>query len=1156
MLSVPALADPTYDNLVGRVRGSLNGWEVAALSEPVVPESVYEWLDATWGDPETDRAFTFEYHASTGLCSLWVDQVGTVVSDDIGYTGYGFQYVYLQAIARGGDTLTINDIVLNGESKGSFVAPENFDAWSMLLYSGAPLDDIVVSGTFTATGFNAGSQEYTKFQIRVDNIPPAHDSHDTHLTDPRGPNSGDDCTGCHESAEGGLPFADGQALADTAVCDPCHSPGGAYDGVNDPDIGAKNCWDDLYETDGTTLMAGKEQWCAGCHDGVILDTVLVDDPDAVFDPDGDWSTLPGNGYGGNLRYKEAGTGSATGVWTPDVATAGKYDVYAWWIGGSSRATNAPYTIYYQGGSETVRLNQKAQGTASTWNLLGTYDFAAGTAGYVVLSDGPDAGGTVVGDAIYLQPADCSEVVVDTTAGTFDPDGDWTSLSGYGYGGDLRYKAEGTGSATAKWTPDVLEPGDYNVYACWIHGSARATNAPYTIYYQGGSETVRVNQKAQGTANKWNLLGKYPFAVGTSGYVVLSDGPGASGVVVGDAVRLELTDPDEVIVDTPAAGFDPDGDWNSLFGYGYRGDLRYKAGDDAGATATWVPDVPETADYAVYAWWIGGSARATNAPYTIYYQGGSETVRVNQKELGTADKWNLLGTYPFAAGTDGSVVLSDGPDTGGVVVGDAIRLFRGEGMGIDPPNVIGNDIDYGFYATGHNMGCLNCHDATVGHIDGNHRTYSSVAGNYQAGYRLKPVNGGVPMVVPRPYRGDLYADLDDFALCDDCHNLDEVLGIDTDDESQTNFIDDDYPLRNGHSYHLAFGGNHFDSDWDWIVDSTDTCIACHNVHGAPNQAMIRHGELMSSYGTTNKVPALNFCYLTSLSPEVCDPGAALKDCVGSKMAWDGTLATENGMCNAGCHGTKTMDRVPYLAPRVLAFPKVGRAPNNGSEVVLTAYVHDPDPSTVAGVSIDVSAIGGTSENMYDDGDTTNHGDETENDGIYSCKTTVAVDWPADWYGLTVTATDTDGTGTNDIMLEVHDPDEIIVDNPDAVADPDGDWSTLAGYGYGGDLWYKAEGTGSATVTWTPDVSIDGDYKVYAWWIEGGSRATNAPYTIYYDGGSETIGVNQKEAGTGGQWNELGTYPFPVGAFGYVVLSDGPGADGVVIADAIRLERQVP
>jgi hypothetical protein len=133
-------------------------------------------------------------------------------------------------------------------------------------------------------------------------------------------------------------------------------------------------------------------------------------------------------------------------------------------------------------------------------------------------------------------------------------------------------------------------------------------------------------------------------------------------------------------------------------------------------------------------------------------------------------------------------------------------------------------------------------------------------------------------------------------------------------------------------------------------------------------------------------------------------------------------------------------------------------------------------------------------------------------------------------------------------------EIIVDNPDATVDPEGDWSTLIGHGdgYGADLRYKAEGSGSDTATWTPDVSEAGTYRVYAWWIYGSSRATNAPYTINYDGGSETVRVNQKESGTAGQWNYLGTYNFLAGTSGYVELSDGPNANGVVIGDAVRFD----
>jgi parallel beta-helix repeat protein len=336
---------------------------------------------------------------------------------------------------------------------------------------------------------------------------------------------------------------------------------------------------------------------------------------------------------------------------------------AWWIEGGSRATNAPYTIYYSGGSETVRVNQKQPESGGQWNYLGTYPFAIGTSGYVVLADGPDADGVVCADAIMLEP----KTVVDNPDAAFA--GTWSTYSGSAptYGTDCRYKSEGTGSGKATWTPDVPTAGTYDVYAWWITGDSRATNAPYTINYDGGSETVRVNQKA--TTGQWNYLGTYPFAAGTSGSMVLSDGPDADGVVCADAIMLEPKTGD--LVDNPDAAFA--GTWSTLVGHadGYGADLRYKAGGDGSGKATWIPDVPTDRTYDVYAWWITGSSRATNAPYTINYDGGSETVRVNQKA--TTGQWNYLGTYPFAADTSGSVVLSDGPDADGVVCADAIML---------------------------------------------------------------------------------------------------------------------------------------------------------------------------------------------------------------------------------------------------------------------------------------------------------------------------------------------------------------------------------------------------------------------------------------------------------------------------------------------------
>ena len=60
------------------------------------------------------------------------------------------------------------------------------------------------------------------------------------------------------------------SLAETDICDKCHSPGGTYNGVDSvgDSVGAKTAWtsDGVYSADNDTLKPGKEKWCAGCHD--------------------------------------------------------------------------------------------------------------------------------------------------------------------------------------------------------------------------------------------------------------------------------------------------------------------------------------------------------------------------------------------------------------------------------------------------------------------------------------------------------------------------------------------------------------------------------------------------------------------------------------------------------------------------------------------------------------------------------------------------------------------------------------------------------------------------------------------------------------------------------------------------------------------------
>ncbi len=124
------------------------------------------------------------------------------------------------------------------------------------------------------------------------------------------------------------------------------------------------------------------------------------------------------------------------------------------------------------------------------------------------------------------------LVVDNGAAAFATT--WTQYNG-GYGGNFRQHAAGAGEATATWRPNMQTPGTYDVYVRWTSYADRATNAPYTINYDGGSESVQIDQQING--NQWTYLGAYPFAQGTTGNVALSND--ADGVVAADAVMFIL-----------------------------------------------------------------------------------------------------------------------------------------------------------------------------------------------------------------------------------------------------------------------------------------------------------------------------------------------------------------------------------------------------------------------------------------------------------------------------------------------------------------------------------------------------------------------------------------------------------------------------------------
>ncbi|MGA1875210.1 MAG: discoidin domain-containing protein, partial [bacterium] len=90
--------------------------------------------------------------------------------------------------------------------------------------------------------------------------------HQVHLTAARGPGIVNDCSVCHIPTQP----TEQKHEVNYSACIPCHSPAGIYDGLEDPNIGAKYNWGDgafslIYDPNGN-IKTGKEKWCLGCHD--------------------------------------------------------------------------------------------------------------------------------------------------------------------------------------------------------------------------------------------------------------------------------------------------------------------------------------------------------------------------------------------------------------------------------------------------------------------------------------------------------------------------------------------------------------------------------------------------------------------------------------------------------------------------------------------------------------------------------------------------------------------------------------------------------------------------------------------------------------------------------------------------------------------------
>ena len=100
------------------------------------------------------------------------------------------------------------------------------------------------------------------------------------------------------------------------------------------------------------------------------------------------------------------------------------------------------------------------------------------------------------------------------------------------------------------------------------------------------------------------------------------------------------------------------------------------GAEATASATWTPDIKQRGRYAVYISYKSLPNSCAEAHYTVHHLGGKTEYIVNQRRGGGT--WIYLGTFEFAEGTEGRVVLDNRGGANFVVSADAVKF--GGGMG--------------------------------------------------------------------------------------------------------------------------------------------------------------------------------------------------------------------------------------------------------------------------------------------------------------------------------------------------------------------------------------------------------------------------------------------------------------------------------------------
>jgi hypothetical protein len=239
-----------------------------------------------------------------------------------------------------------------------------------------------------------------------------------------------------------------------------------------------------------------------------------------------------------------------------------------------------------------------------------------------------------------------DLILDNSDAAFT--GTWTAgtSSQDKFGADYRFTGTSTGGSTASaiFTPRIVTPGNYDVYVWYPQGGNRSTNTPVSIFFNGGSQTTRVNQETGGGG--WRLVAtNLNFRPGTNGFIRIHNGTGESDqVVLADAVRLVY----RVDQDTPATPAAPD--WWAYHYFGAA--VNVQLDHDGDGQATWMEYMAGTDPTDAASRLRLSLEPMADATLRIGFSPNVAGRRYQLEQAADFNSWQPLAGLPVNAGADG------------------------------------------------------------------------------------------------------------------------------------------------------------------------------------------------------------------------------------------------------------------------------------------------------------------------------------------------------------------------------------------------------------------------------------------------------------------------------------------------------------------------